>query len=86
MKPVIKDPLIDDVAQLLGGVKNGHRYRVTIESPSGTRSGIVVAEVKPPKIEITPGHVTFVMAGETLNENGLYPGPVDRIVSIEELE
>jgi hypothetical protein len=85
MKPVIKNPLVDDVAQLLGGVRDGHRYRLTIDSPTGPKTGIVKAEVKPPKIEVIPGQITLVMDGETMNENQLYPGPIEKIVSIEEL-
>ena len=83
-KPVIKNPMIDDTAALLGGVRNGHRYLITVESPSGPRSGIVKAEVAPPKVVITPGQITFVMDGDTFNENSLYPGVINKILSIEE--
>ena len=82
----IRHAALGDADYLLGQAKHGVRYRLTVEEPDGTRrTGIVRAEVSAPRIEVIPGRVTFVLDGASLDENGLYGGPIHTIIALEEL-
>lgn len=71
--------------RLIASARHGRRYRLTVETPEGRRSGIVKAEVTAPKFEYIPGKVLFVLEGDPLNANSLYPGPIGDIIEMEEL-
>ena len=82
-KIVAKDMSLE---QILGTVRDGKLYRLTARNGDQLQIGLVRAKVEKPRFEVIPGHVSFIIEGETLNESPLYPSMVDSIDSIEEVD